>query len=119
MNVGDVINEKYRLVRVMGEGGMGAVFEAHHQLVGQRYALKCLHPNLAADQTMVKRFIREARAAAAIGSEHIVYVTDGGLTDNGSPYIVREYLEGEDLESLLEREGQLEPERAVRLMLQV
>ena len=103
----------------MGEGGMGAVYEVHHEIVGGRFALKCLHPQHATNPEIVKRFIQEARAASAIGSEHIVMVTDGGQLENGAPYLVMEYLEGEDLASLLKREGCLKQPRAVGLMLQV
>ena len=119
MKPGDIVDGKYRIVRLMGEGGMGAVYEVHHEIVGGRFALKCLHPQHATNPEIVKRFIQEARAASAIGSEHIVMVTDGGQLETGAPYLVMEYLEGEDLASMLKREGRLDQARAVGLMLQV
>ena len=118
MRVGDVIDEKYRLVKLIGEGGMGLVFEAEHMVIKRRLALKCLHTALASNKNIVERFVCEAQAAAAIGSEHIIEVTDGGRSDDGSPYLVMEYLEGEDLASLLRRQGRLAPERAVELAIQ-
>lgn len=119
LKIGDVIDGKYRLVRLLGEGGMGAVYEVRHEMVGQRYALKCLHAHHSTDETMVQRFVREAQTASAIGSEHIVYITDGGRAADGCPYLVMEYLEGEDLASVLHREGRLAPRRAVALMGQI
>ncbi len=119
MNIGDVIDGKYRLVRLIDQGGMGAVFEAEHMVIGSTMAVKLLHTQLVQDQDMVSRFLREARAASAVGSPHIVDVTDAGLAADGSPYLVMEYLEGESLARLLEREAPLEVSRAARIMLQV
>ena len=119
MKAGDLIDGKYRIVRLMGEGGMGAVWEVRHEVMGQRFALKTLHPQYASDTSMVQRFIREARAASAIGSEHIVYITDAGQAADGSSFLVMEYLEGEDLGEVLKREGRLDQARAIELMLQV
>jgi serine/threonine protein kinase len=119
MQVGDVVEGKYRLERLIGQGGMGAVWEVQHQFIGRRLALKVLLPQHVANETVVSRFIREAQAAAAIGSEHIVDVTDGGLLPDQSPYLIMEYLEGQDFGSLLKTTGHLEPGRAASLMLQV
>ena len=119
MKVGDLIDGKYRIVRLIGEGGMGAVYEVRHEVVGGRFALKTLHARHVTKESMVRRFIQEAQAASAIGSEHIILVTDGGRAQDGSPYIVMEYLEGEDLANVLIREDRLDQARAVELMLQV
>ena len=119
MNVGDIVDGKYRVIRLMGEGGMGAVYEVHHDFVGGRFALKCLHPQLTTNAEIVKRFVQEARAASAIGSEHIIQITDGGQLESGAPFLVMEYLEGEDLAFMLKREGRLDQARAVGLVLQV
>lgn len=119
MKIGDLIDGKYRIIRLMGEGGMGSVYEARHEVIGQRYALKCLHAQHATNADFVQRIIREAQAASAIGSEHIVYITDGGQTADGSPFLVMEYLEGEDLGEVLKREGRLEQSRALGLVIQV
>jgi serine/threonine-protein kinase len=117
VKVGEVVG-KYRVVRQIGEGGMGAVYEVRHELLGQRFALKCLHANLSSNQEMAARVIREAQAAAAIGSQHIVYVIDVGDIE-GTPFVVMEYLEGESLEELIRREKRLAPQRAATLMMQV
>ncbi len=117
--IGEVIGEKYRLVRLIGEGGMGAVYEVQHTVIGQRLALKCLHPSLASDRDRVLRLVREAQAATFIGSDHIIFVADGGFTEDGAPYLVMEYIEGEDLGRMIGRQGALPINRAVEIMLQV
>ena len=117
-DVGDVIDRKYELVRLLGEGGMGTVFEGRHRRLDRRCALKFLHPELTKDHEMVTRLMREAKAAASIGSEHIVEVTDVGETEEGIPYVVMEYLEGEDLSELLKREEKVEQARAATLVIQ-
>ena len=73
---GDLINGKYRLVRLIGDGGMGSVFEARHEYLGTTVALKFLHPELARRPGLVQRFLREARRSASIQSPHIAYVID-------------------------------------------
>jgi serine/threonine-protein kinase len=118
VDVGDVIDGKYELVRLLGEGGMGAVFEGRHRRLDRRVALKFLHPELTRDHEMVTRLVREAKAAASIGSEHIVDVTDIGETEDGVPFVVMEYLEGEDLAAVLKRETRLDPARACTLVVQ-
>ena len=108
MKVGFVVDGKYRLVRLVGKGGMGSVWEAEHIEIGKKVAIKFLLPEVASDKETVSRFLREARAAAAIGSDHIVNVTDFGYLQNGSPYLIMEYLHGEDLDTVLKRS---EPDR--------
>ncbi len=83
----------YDLGRVLGRGGMGAVYEATHRAVRKRVAVKTLLPHLAASKSSTKRFLREAEAAARVRHPHTVDVTDVGVAD-GIPYIVMEYLEG-------------------------
>jgi serine/threonine protein kinase len=107
MQTGDVLRGKYRLVRLLGDGGMGSVFEAHHQGLGTRVAIKVLHPELARRPGLVERFLREARVSAQIKSPNVVQVMDVETTDDGVAYIVMELLEGEPLSSVLEREGKL------------
>ena len=118
MKIGDVIDGKYELVRLLGQGGMGKVFEARHEMINRRVALKLLHDDVTTNDTAVTRFVHEAQAAAAIGSEHIIDVTDGGRLPSGAPYLVMEYLEGEDLGVTLTREWKLRPERATSLIVQ-
>jgi serine/threonine protein kinase/formylglycine-generating enzyme required for sulfatase activity len=119
MKIGDVIDKKYRLVRRLGSGGMGEVFEVLHEVIHRRFALKCLRPHLSANREAGLRFVQEAQAAAVIGSRHIIDVTDGGISEEGAPYIVMEYLEGEELEVLIQREAPLSPEHAAAILLQV
>ena len=120
MDVGEVIDDKYHLLRLLGEGGMGQVFEARHTVTGRTLALKCLHPELVANKDAVTRFLLEAQAATTIGSEHIVEVTDAGRGrgSESPPYVVMEYLDGTDLSQILAREGALDPARATGLLLQ-
>ena len=118
MKVGDVIDGKYEILGLIGQGGMGAVYEARHTLIKRRYALKILHAQYAENENIAQRFILEAQAAAAIGSEHIIESTDAGKTDDGCPYLVMELLEGEDLAAVLAREGPLAPARAAALLAQ-
>jgi eukaryotic-like serine/threonine-protein kinase len=114
---GDVIADKYELVRQLGGGGMGVVFEARHRVIGRRFAIKLLHPELASSAKMQARFRREAEAAGRIESEHVVAVVDFGVADDRA-FIVMELLTGEDLRSLLGREGRLELGRAAELVRQ-
>src|SRR5690242_14369407 len=94
---GEVISGKYRIEGILGEGAMGIVYAAHHLQLDERVALKVLRHELAAYPDAVKRFTREARAAAKIKNEHVTRVFDIGELDDGTPYIVMESLEGEDL----------------------
>jgi eukaryotic-like serine/threonine-protein kinase len=112
MQIGQVISGKYRLVRLLGDGGMGSVYEAHHEKLGTRVAIKFLHAELARRTGLADRFLQEARVAAQIKSPHVVHVTDidtmeGGVQDGGQAYIVMDLLEGEPLSTVLEREHKL------------
>jgi hypothetical protein len=104
---GDVLGGKYEVERVLGEGGMGLVVAARHRELGHRVAIKCLHASALGNEGAVLRFEREARAAAALTSEHVARVIDVERLEDGSPYMVMELLEGEDLQTLLQREGAL------------
>src|SRR5438552_15983818 len=94
---GDVLAGKYRLERVLGEGGMGIVFEATHLRLRQRCAIKMLLPQAVAEPELVARFEREARAAATLKDPHVVQVLDVDTTSDGVPYMVIELLDGHDL----------------------
>jgi serine/threonine-protein kinase len=117
--VGRMIAERYRVVGLLAEGGMGTVYAAEHALIGRRVAIKRLHPELARDAATVERFQREARAAAALGHENIVEVIDMGFAEDGAPYLAMEYLKGETLATALKREGRLAPARACYVLGQV
>ncbi|MFK7986992.1 MAG: protein kinase [Sandaracinaceae bacterium] len=117
--VGQVVANRYRVLALLDEGGMGAVYVAEHLLIGRKVALKRLHPELTSDEMAVARFQREARAAAATGHEHIVEVLDLGFADDGAPFLVMEYLRGSSLAKLLDAETSLAPRRACRITGQV
>ena len=109
---------KYRLVRLLAAGGMGVVYEAQHTVVSRRFAVKLLRRDLAEQRDILARFQREAEAAGALESEHVAAAVDFGIAEDGSPYIVMEYLAGESLRALLEREGPLPVARAADLVSQ-
>ncbi len=115
---GIVLDGKYELIRKIGEGGMGSVYEANHKLIGRKLAVKFLHPQYASSEEVVTRFQREAQAAAQIGHENIIEVTDMGTDDDDSPYLVMEFLKGCDVKQLIEAEGVQPPKRAAHIMVQ-
>jgi serine/threonine-protein kinase len=105
---GRVVAEKYRLQRLLGAGGMGAVYEAENTWTGRRVAIKLLLPELATREDVVPRFLQEARAASQLRHESIVDVLDMGRDgDDGALYIVQELLSGIDLRARLDRDGAL------------
>ncbi|MBI5535807.1 MAG: serine/threonine protein kinase [Deltaproteobacteria bacterium] len=117
---GRVIAGKYQIVRALGEGGMGAVYEALHTKTGRRVALKVVvSEELLKHEETLRRFEREARAAGAIETQHIVQVFDAGTDpESGHPFMAMEYLSGEDLQKILERMGPLNHELALRIVTQ-
>jgi eukaryotic-like serine/threonine-protein kinase len=117
--LGEVVGEKYRLVRLLGEGGMGTVYEARHDVIGRRFAVKFLHAELASHPEILARFRREAQAAGSLENENIAAVTDFGTSSDGAPYIVMEFLEGQDLAKVLAQTGPLPVQRAAHILIQV
>ncbi|AKV00995.1 serine/threonine protein kinase [Labilithrix luteola] len=114
---GSIIAGRYRVGRVIGSGGMGAVVDAQHVQLGESVAIKFLHPDLASDADNVQRFVREAQATSRIKSEHVVRMFDVGTTESGLPYIVMELLAGHELGHLL-AQGPLPVGLAVDCVLQ-
>ncbi|HKO48294.1 MAG TPA: protein kinase [Polyangiaceae bacterium] len=114
---GTILSGKYRVEGVLGSGGMGMVLAAHHLQLDERVAIKVLLPSMLENSEATARFAREARAAVKIKSEYVARVIDVGTLDSGHPYMVMEYLEGEDLADMLSR-GRLPREQAVELVLQ-
>ena len=119
IDIGSVVNGKYRLVRILGDGGMGSVYEAQHAVLGTRVAIKVLHPELSRRTGLVERFLQEARVAAQIRSPHVVQVIDVDRTSDGHAYIVMELLEGEPLSNVLDRQRRLPVNTACEYTVQV
>src|SRR4051812_14457673 len=97
LEVGSIVAGKLRIDRILGEGGMGVVAAATHIQLDQHVAIKVLRDELANDEHVAERFMREARASGRLKSEHVCRVSDVGKLETGEPYIVMELLEGEDL----------------------
>jgi len=116
-SIGD--RQRYRLERRLGSGGMGDVFLAMDTLLGQHVALKLLKDKLAMSKSLRKRFEREVAICAALKNDHIVNVSDYGVTDEGHPFYVMEYLRGESLKQLLKQQKRLPVERASEIVMQV
>jgi eukaryotic-like serine/threonine-protein kinase len=115
---GDVLAGKYRVESVLGIGGMGVVVLVEHLDLGQQMAIKLMLPAAAGEPQAVERFLREARAAACLKSEHVVRIYDTGTLDSGAPFMVMELLRGEDLGKHLARRGPLPVQEAVDFILQ-
>jgi serine/threonine-protein kinase len=109
LEAGHVIDGKYRLVRLIGTGGMGAVYEGENLLIRRRVAIKILHAGSTGNTDAIRRFEREAQAAGEIGNDHILEVLDLGSLTDGDRYMVMEYLDGETLAARIERHGRLTP----------
>ena len=118
LDVGDILAKKYRLERLVGEGGTGVVVAARHMQLEREVAIKFLRTALASDEIRL-RFEREAHAIGQIESEHVVLVLEVGALDDHCPYMVMEYLEGRDLAKTLKEDGPLSVEDAADCMLQV
>jgi eukaryotic-like serine/threonine-protein kinase len=115
---GQVIEGKYRILRLIGVGGMGAVYEGENSRIRRRVAIKVLHAAAAASSDAVERFEREAQAAGRIGSDHIMEVIDLGTLEGGARFMVMEYLDGETLGARIKRLGGLTPQQTVPVMRQ-
>lgn len=118
--IGAVLADSYHILRLIGEGGMGRVYEAQHTRLANRHlAIKLLHDDMARQPDILTRFEREAEAAGTIAHPNVVEVLDINRLEDGRPYIVCEYLEGEELGALLDRVGTLPVETAVRIVRQI
>ena len=109
LSTGEIIDGKYRTIRLIGEGGMGAVYEAENIRIHRKVAIKVLHAGVAETAEAVQRFEREAQAAGRIGSEHIVEVLDLGNLPSGDRYMVMEYMDGDSLSGRIQKKGRLSP----------
>jgi serine/threonine-protein kinase len=117
--LGLVVDGRYRIIELIGRGGMGTVFKAEHIGIGRTVAVKLLHPSLAGVPEIAKRFEREARAIGRIEHPNCVDVSDSGKIEDGSLFLVMEYLEGESVGDLMADHGRVEPTRALHIMRHV
>jgi serine/threonine-protein kinase len=115
---GDVLAGKFRVERMLGVGGMGCVVQAMHLELNRRVAVKFMLKSFAGNPDTVVRFLREARAAAGLQSEHVVKVLDVGRLESGEPYMVMEFLAGSDLSALIKSSGKQPVDTAVDYVLQ-
>lgn len=114
--VGQVLDARYRIERLIGQGGMGSVYQARHVAIGRALAVKILDPRHVGDGQGSRRLFREAQTAAAIGHPSIIEVLDVGTTARGDPYLVMECLVGEDLASLIKRHGPISVATAIAIL---
>src|SRR5215212_3082110 len=119
MPVGTVLGDSYRLTRKMDEGGMAAVYEAMHLRLDRRCAVKVLSRELVANAEALTRFHREAQITSQLAHPHIVQVIDFATGPSREPYLVMEYLQGEDLARRLRRKGRLAPAAALAILKQI
>ena len=117
--VGATLADRYEIVRRIGEGGMGAVYEGRHRIIGKRVAIKVLLEKFLENEELIARLLQEARLASSIGHQNIVDVTDFGTTRDGRAFVVMEFLEGEALSQLILRDAPLPVERSLRIVKQV
>lgn len=117
--VGTVVDGTYRLTRLLGQGAMGTVYEGHHTGAGKRVAVKVMHRELLAYPELAARFRREAKVTSELDHPHVVRVFGFGATPAGQPYLVMEFLDGEDLQTHLERVGPLPLPTVVQIVNQV
>ena len=119
VSIGELIDGKYEIKRLLGEGGMGAVYEGENTLIHRKVAIKVLHAGVASNDEAVTRFEREAQAAGRIGSDHIVEVLDLGTLDGGERYMVMEFLRGESLSERIATRGRLSAPEICDVALQL
>ena len=116
--VGTTLSGRYLVTRKVGQGGMGAVYEATHTLINKRVAVKVLLEKYAQREAIVARLKQEAQLASSVGNEHIIDITDFGSTEDGRTFVVMEFLDGESLAECLARETQLPEQRILRIASQ-
>jgi serine/threonine-protein kinase len=117
--LGTVLRETHRLERLVGRGGMGEVYEASHARLPGRFAVKVLHPHCVADPKAIVRFRREAEITSDLRHPNIVSIIDFDYTPTGAPYLVMEYLDGDELADVITREAPLALDRVLRIVDQI
>ena len=116
--VGQVIADRYHIIKKLGEGGMGAVYLGEHVKMGRKSAIKVMNPGMAADPDAISRFNREASNASRISHPNVCQIYDFGETTDGVIYLAMEFIEGSALTDLIEKEGALPPARAGKILKQ-
>ena len=116
MNPGELIQSRYRLVRLLGSGASGAVWAAKNELIDRDVALKIMRPEVAEDAVALQRFFNEAKASGRVRSSSIVEILDLGQAEDGSPFLVFELLEGESLDERLHRDTMVPPEQLLEML---
>jgi serine/threonine-protein kinase len=119
VEIGEIVEGRYKILQPIAAGGMGTVFLAEHWLIKRRFAMKILRAEYAADATMIRRFMNEALAAGTLGHPNIVESTDMGFTKTDVPYIVFEYVEGHSLGFEIDRKGAFSVARALHIAYQI
>jgi serine/threonine-protein kinase len=117
--IGTVLLGRYRVIKKLGEGGMGTVYLGEHATIGKKFAVKVLSHEFAHKDDLRERFLQEARAASMISQENVVEITDFGDTPDGSVFFIMEFLNGEDLSDTVKTHGRLPWPRVKHIMLQV
>jgi serine/threonine protein kinase len=114
-----VISDRYKVLSLLGSGGMGSVYKVEDKTLGKIFAVKVLSPKLTEDQAAFRRFSQEAKASGELNHPNINNVYEQGTTDSGAPFLVMDYLEGETLCDILKKEGRLQYERAIDIFEQI
>src|SRR3954468_12361563 len=117
--IGQVLDGRYQIEKVLGEGGMGLVYKARHTTLGKPLAIKVLKAEVSKDQEIVQRFRQEAQSATAIGNHHIIDISDFGVLQDGSTYFVMEYLDGISLTKAIEPNKPLKSTRTIHIAKQL
>ncbi len=117
--IGDCLDERYQIVEVLGQGGMGTVYKAMHLSLNKAVAVKALHPHIVLDKNANARFQQEIKAMSMLSHPHLISVLDVGTTKSGTPYFVMEYLDGPTLGDLIKKQGSPSDARAIRMFIQM
>lgn len=118
--IGETIDGRYQIERILGEGGMGLVYQVLHVALNKKFAMKVLRADVSRDAEIIERFKREAQSATAIGNQHIIDISDFGKLPDGSTYFIMEFLEGQDLTAAIEdRDNPIDAKRMIHIGLQL
>ena len=115
---GKIINGKYKLTKMIGEGAMGTVYEAEHKLIKRKVAIKVMNNEFTSNKEIVERFVREAQSSSSINHPNIIKIEDVGREKDGTVYIIMELLEGQTLKSLLTKTGKLSSSQSTLILVQ-